>query len=116
MELTNTLAPAAETATVQTLSFEDAVQNFLTKLKERQDEHTAKQAYKEDVTFEIMEGVKYIRVVRVTNQRCSYCFLDRQGNIYKCDGWKKPAKHVRGSIYNDNPLTGTGLYGAEYLR
>lgn len=38
------------------------------------------------------------------------------GLIYKCAGWKKPAKHSRGWIFNANPLDGMTMYGPEYLR
>jgi hypothetical protein len=64
-------------------------------------------------------GKKYIRVVSVgPAQRSAYCFLDFQGNIYKCEGWKNPAKHIRGSIFDENFSLGKGLgiHGAAYLR
>lgn len=65
-------------------------------------------------------GVKYIRLVsdRGSNQRYCYGFLDYQGNIYKSESWKKPAKHVRGNIFNDNFDIGHAFteYGVRYLR
>lgn len=66
-------------------------------------------------------GTKYIRIISkhtVGDSRSSYCFLDYQGNIYKCAGWKAPAKHIRGSIFDDNFSIGKGLgrYGAAYMR
>lgn len=33
----------------------------------------------------------------------AYCFIDMEGNIYKADGWKRPAKGIRGTIYNVDP-------------
>jgi hypothetical protein len=68
--------------------------------------------------FSIERGVKYIRVVRADPHKSAYCFLDFQGNIYKCEGWKKPAKHIRGSIFDEKFSFGKGLgpYGATYLR
>lgn len=60
-------------------------------------------------------GVKFARIVRtyrhrnadgvvtVTDQRSAHCFVDlTNGDILKADGWKKPAKGKRGSIFNDN--------------
>lgn len=68
-------------------------------------------------------GKKYIRVVQGKQNdplsRSVYCFLDGEGNIYKADGWKKPAKHIRGNILTDaNFSIGKALnpYGAAYLR
>lgn len=67
-------------------------------------------------------GKKYIRIV--VNQygnfsnRSVYCFLDMEGNIYKSASWKIPAKHIRGSIFDERYSWGKGLgpYGASYLR
>lgn len=69
-------------------------------------------------TLEAMEGKKYIRVVSVgPGQRSAWCFLDREtGDILKCDGWKRPAKHARGHI--NTPRHGAefvGPYGPAYL-
>lgn len=69
--------------------------------------------------IELERGVKYIRVVEAEQSgRRVYCFLDLQGNIYKAESWKKPAKHVRGSIFDENFSLGKGLtvYGGAYLR
>ena len=66
--------------------------------------------------YELNIGKKYIRVV--TSEGSAYCFLDSEGNIYKPDGWKRPAKHIRGSIFDENFSIGKGLgvYGPVYLR
>lgn len=67
----------------------------------------------------IERGQKYIRIVTDNHsQRSVYCFLDFQGNIYKSESWKKPAKHIRGSIFDDTFSLGKSLntYGAVYLR
>lgn len=64
-------------------------------------------------------GTKYIRIVEeYRGSRSVYCFLDMDGNIYKSATWKAPAKHVRGSIFDENFSLGKGLstYGAAYLR
>jgi hypothetical protein len=66
------------------------------------------------------KGPKNIRIVEVRHgdQRSAYAFLDREGNIYKPDGWNRPAKHVRGNIYDTNYSIGKafGPYGVAYLR
>jgi hypothetical protein len=71
--------------------------------------------------FEVEYGKKYARIVKNEYQQSSvYCFIDlTNGNILKADGWKKPAKGARGSIWNIDydvgngkpcDLFGSGLY------
>lgn len=53
---------------------------------------------------------KYIRIwYASSNSRSSFAFVDQDGNIYKCAGWKAPAKGVRGFIDNP-PMTLRDLY------
>ena len=63
-------------------------------------------------------GKRYARIVYTTNgARSSYGFVDMQsGDILKSDGWKKPAKHARGNINSEKPLSCCGPYGIAYLR
>lgn len=63
-------------------------------------------------------GLKYVRVVIRENGASAFCFVERAtGNVLKCDGWKRPAKGVRGSIYAET-FEGFGVssYGANYAR
>ena len=67
-------------------------------------------------------GKKYLRIVRNENNHNCYPkqsvwgFVDvKTGDILKADGWKKPAKHSRGSIYNEDPWKGMGIYGPNYI-
>lgn len=77
--------------------------------------------------LEMQRGSKFIRVVsrdKWPNESAPtngyvYCFIEiATGNIYKAAGWKAPAKHVRGSIFDDNYSIGKGVtsYGGAYLR
>jgi hypothetical protein len=65
------------------------------------------------------KGLKYIRIVSHdrSGSRSSYCFIDKaNGDVLKCEGWKKPAKHARGNIFSaSNGLEGVGVHGANYL-
>lgn len=64
-------------------------------------------------------GRKYIKLVVASGgQRSVYCFLDMEGNIYKAATWKAPAKHIRGSVFDESYSWGKalGMYGAAYLR
>jgi hypothetical protein len=52
------------------------------------------------VEFSLMQGAKYARIVLTHSgrQHRSYAFVDAEGNIYKCAGWKAPAKGVRATV------------------
>lgn len=51
--------------------------------------------------LELDELSRYVRVVRVTNQRSAYAFLEKStGLIFKAASWKSPAKHARGSLFS----------------
>jgi hypothetical protein len=70
-------------------------------------------------TIEVEEGSKFYRIVKQDSQRSVYCFVSKaNGDIYKAAGWKAPAKHVRGNIFDTDYSYGKGvsLYGGAYLR
>lgn len=49
-------------------------------------------------TYSAMPGIKFDRIVSVANtstQRMAFAFVDVDGNVYKTNGWKAPAKGVR---------------------
>ena len=64
--------------------------------------------------YSFTTGPKYYKVIdNMSNvQQSVFCFIDRSnGDIYKADSWSRPAKHVRGNIFNENvPLTLGSLY------
>lgn len=64
-------------------------------------------------------GKKFILIVQYDpSSGSAYCFLDADGNILKPDGWKRPAKGIRGSIFDQHYSIGKGLtrHGAAYAR
>jgi hypothetical protein len=65
-------------------------------------------------------GTKWVKVISelTFDQRSVHCFIDPSGDIYKAAGWGAPAKHKRGSIFDDNCGVGTVVneYGAISLR
>ena len=64
-------------------------------------------------------GRRYKRIVRAdAGSRSVHCFVDTtNGNVLKAAGWKAPAKHARGNIFDDqNGLGMMGEYGPAYLR
>jgi hypothetical protein len=71
-------------------------------------------------TFTLDRGPKNIRVVHHDGAGGSrvHCFVEiATGDVLKADGWKKPAKHRRGNIFDEaNGLKTMGPHGAAYLR
>lgn len=102
-----------------TNEFKAAFDSFITALQAMVDRHLREHGYQweEAITFD--EGAKFIRVWRgsPSGGKSSHCFIEKNtGAIYKCETWKKPAKHVRGNIFAEDPLGGVTVYGAQYLR
>lgn len=98
------------------MDYTEAVNNFVNLVQKRSDEY-----YKESLPslekpkYVARFGKRYVKVVR-ENPDSVYCFIDSNGDILKAAGWNTPARVPRGSIFNDNPLRGTNVYGADYLR
>ena len=69
-------------------------------------------------SIELMSGPKYARIVRVgPGERSAFGFVDlANGDLLKAEGWKKPARGVRGNMLSATPLKGCTLYGMEYNR
>lgn len=54
-----------------------------------------------DYAFSSNQGKKYTKVMTSFRGQTSFsvfCFIDQAGNIYKPDGWRKPAKGVRSTL------------------
>ncbi len=70
------------------------------------------------VEFEIRRGPKNAKIVRRDPQTSVHCFVEiATGNVLKAAGWKAPAKHARGNIFDDhNGLGSMNEYGPAYLR
>lgn len=73
-----------------------------------------------DIKLTVENGTKNVRIVSNGVNSCHRCvwgFVKKEnGDILKAAGWKAPAKHARGNIYNDEMLKGCGVYGPDYLR
>jgi hypothetical protein len=66
------------------------------------------------------QGKRYVRIVEIDPHhggRSAWAFIDvATGDILKPDGYKRPAKHARGNIFDANPVARCTAYGPEYLR
>lgn len=67
---------------------------------------SVKRSTKGEKSLDFTKGGKYYRVFTFEGEgrpRYAYCFIDMEGNIYKADGWKRPAKGIRGHIDEVDP-------------
>lgn len=65
-----------------------------------------------------MPGRRYVRIVKDWNgQQSVHSFVQiDNGDVLKAEGWKKPAKHARGNIYDvSGGLARVRWTGPEYL-
>ena len=65
--------------------------------------------------FTYKNNKKYVKVIRGGSV---HCFVDKtNGDVLKAAGWKAPAKHARGNIFDSNNGLGSMTeYGPAYLR
>ncbi len=72
--------------------------------------------------LKINTGKRYVRIERHDRGNMSsisvHAFVDMtNGDVFKAAGWKAPAKHARGNIFElDNGLSRMTPYGPQYLR
>ena len=98
--------------TTQTTTVTEQLETFRAAVEAAYVAHFTAQGYRlAPPTIAVEPGRKYARVITVEpGTRSAYCFVDMaNGDIYKADGWKRPAKGVRGTIYNlKSAQAGTG--------
>jgi len=96
-------------------NFDETLTEFFKLLRERDDKHMTENFDTLGLNgWDISFGRKYVKIIR---DRSVYAFVEiGSGDIYMPAGWSAPAKHVRGNIFGDNPLAGTGIYGVDYLK
>lgn len=102
--------------------FDTALQTFVAGCQElcsKNDERYENVKFNTKLSID-PKGRRYVRIVKKDDfgGNSVYCFVDKtNGNVLKAAGWKAPAKHARGNIYNDdNGLGAMSAYGAAYLR
>lgn len=97
-----------------------ALQDYIEELqatsdKECQERYPSLWEAHKTYKFSFTEGGKYFKVTHSFGEQTSvFCFVDKSnGDIYKAETWSRPAKHIRGSIFNENPPV---TLGSLYLR
>jgi hypothetical protein len=99
-----------------TTTFDDAFAAFYTGVQKIHEDYMIAQfPNNQREPWRVDTGPKYAKVV---HGDAVYCFVDKtNGNVLKAAGWKTPAKHARGNIYDEaNGLKFMGPYGPAYLR
>jgi hypothetical protein len=97
-------------------NFETAFQTYFTGVAKITNDYMAKQyptLPKKEFSYTV--GKRYIRVV---SEGSAHSFVDlTDGSVLKPAGFKTPAKHARGNIFDENNGLGSmGPYGPAYLR
>lgn len=98
-------------------AFAQALDAFIAASQAKIDAYYAEQyEHVKAPTLSYEAGPKNVRIVKNdTVSRSVYCFVRiEDGAILKADGWKKPAKGVRGSIYRNNGQDAVTHHGANY--
>lgn len=102
------------------MDFDTAFSKFISNAQKIIDEHyksTVPSLSPPKLSFE--RGRRYLRVIRNDSMgRSVHCFVEiGTGAILKAESWKRPARGVRGNIFDtDHGMSAMTPYGAAYLR
>jgi len=106
---------------VQQDYYEHMLNVFVKRSQDLVDEHMKQFSW--DSKLAISKGRKYDKIIsedvhdeeRHSSKRV-WAFVDKtNGNILKPEGWKKPAKHARGNIYEDDCMQFVTHSGPAYM-
>tara|TARA_R100000152_G_C6586581_1_gene48539 strand:+ start:124 stop:495 length:372 start_codon:yes stop_codon:yes gene_type:complete len=98
------------------LQFRD---EFIQKCQDIVDEDMKKYSWVNKLS--VNKGRRYDKIISEdigtsSNQTRVWAFIDKtNGDILKPESWKKPAKHARGNIYEDDCMQFIGPYGPAYM-
>ena len=97
------------------LQFRD---RFVQKCQVIVDDHMKQYSWNEKLS--VNKGRRYDKIVSTgTDDRPSirvWAFVDKtNGDILKPESWRKPAKHARGNIYEDDCMQFIGPHGPAYM-
>ena len=105
------------------LSFDDAMDNLLVKIQEDYDKWGSRSGINKKMDLSLKPGRKFIKVV---NDNSVWGFVAKvdgvhkgvpmlKGDILKAAGWRAPAKHSRGSIFDSEMHKSFSWTGPNYL-
>jgi len=100
--------------------YESVRDTFLAECQSIVTEHMRNYGWEQ--VLSIAKGRRYDKIVKADMNRPDnpshsvYGFIDKtNGNILKAESWRKPAKHSRGNIYEDDRMQFIGVYGPYYM-
>jgi len=96
-------------------TFKEHLEIFVKGCQMISDKHMERYENLEKPVISHTEGKRYVKLIR---NGSVHCFVDKtNGDVLKAAGWKAPAKHARGNIFDEhNGLGSMGEYGPAYLR
>ena len=109
------------------LSFDEAMDNLLVKIQEDYDNWGSRTGIDKKLDLNLDKGRKFIKVVEGSiGQRRVWGFVSlvdgthkglplKRGDILKAAGWRGPAKHSRGSIFDTEMHKSFSWTGPNYL-
>ena len=105
------------------LSFDEAMDNLLVKIQEDYDKWGSRSGIDNKLDLKLKPGRKFIKVVEGTRVWGFISLVDGEhkgapikvGDIMKAAGWRAPAKHSRGSIFDKEFHKSFSWTGPNYL-
>ena len=112
-----------KTMTKNGLSFDDAMDNLLVKIQEDYDKWGSRSGINKKMDLSLKPGRKFIKVVHNNSVWGFVAKVDGvhkglpmlKGDILKAAGWRTPAKHSRGSIFDSEMHKSFSWTGPNYL-
>ena len=108
---------------VNGLTFKEAMDNLLVKIQEDYDKWGSRSGIDKKLDLKLKPGRKFIKVVEDTRVWGFISLVDGEhkgapikvGDIMKAAGWRAPAKHSRGSIFDKEFHKSFSWTGPNYL-
>ena len=105
------------------LSFDEAMDNLLVKIQESYDNWGSRTGIDKKLDLTLQPGRKFIKVVEGNRVWGFVSLVDgthkglplKKGDILKAAGWRGPAKHSRGSIFDSEMHKSFSWTGPNYL-
>ena len=112
-----------KTVTKNGLSFDDAMDTLLVKIQEDYDKWGSRSGINKKMDLSLKPGRKFIKVVHNNSVWGFVAKVDGvhkglpmlKGDILKAAGWRTPAKHSRGSIFDSEMHKSFSWTGPNYL-
>ena len=112
-----------KTMTKNGLSFDDAMDTLLVKIQEDYNKWGSRSGINKKMNLSLKPGRKFIKVVHNNSVWGFIAKVDGihkglpmlKGDILKAAGWRTPAKHSRGSIFDSEMHKSFSWTGPNYL-